>query len=229
MGNFFSRNNTNKQSKIEYKLSDKILQDVKMEEKQRQEKEETDRKNRKIFMEKMAFTISVYKQIILKHALNKNFKVKLPIEYINNIPVNIYFVFTESNLCGNKRNSWNSHHECYNINLYIFSKCDENKILFNEQLSYSQVNDLIDFTIYSSDCIWILDSYLNKTVNTINQLYNDSYMECFSKDPIIDYYTIFKCGENTNIKFENIYICNECNGQTKNEDLCCFFCKNKNK
>jgi len=222
MGIHYSINNKNIQSNIEIKSPEKI-----QEEKQRREKDESDRKN---YFEKASFTISIYKQIVLQHTLNKNFKVKLPIEYINNIPVNIYFVFTESNLYGNIRYNWNKHYECYNIDLCIFLKCDENKILFKEQLSYSQVSDLIDFTIkddYRRDTIWKLDTYLNKTVSTINQLYNDSYMECFSKYPtIIDYYTIFKLGKNTNIKFENIYICNECNGQTKNEDLCCFFCKN---
>ena len=212
MGNHYSRN----------KPPEKTPEELELEEKQKQEKYEADKK---FFLEKAAFAINIYKQSVLQHALNKNFKVKLPIESINNIPVNVYFVFTESTI--ENIYHFEEYLEYYNIDLYIHAKWDENKILYNEKINYPTRPTAINFSIndyYRNNSFIKFYCDINYSLNIIKSLNLDSYMECFSKQPPIDYSTI--CKDNSGIKFEKVYICNSCNGQTKNKNLCCFFCQN---
>ena len=194
-------------------------------------REELENRQREEYYKKNALAISLHKQMLLQKALNKNFRIKLPIEKICDFPVDIYFVFEHVSV-------YTALTDKYFIHLHIYSAAgaaSEKKLLYFENLSrFSVVVSFFDTVYYYykntntlEDSITLLNTYLNHAKYTMMELQKDSYLECFTKDAIKlnhDYTALYSRFFNENIKYSDIYNCKKCGGQTKTECDACYFC-----
>lgn len=223
--NFTMGNTKNKNINYEEDHPLKTKEELIEEEKQNQQKI-------KNFIKENAIIINMHKEMVKQRNLNTSFRVKLPIQSIKNIPVEVYLVFSEKDI--------NKYHfmEYYDIELCIYPKWDLAKNLYKaklsrrdgEMLELVNINNFGNEWYYRSWTINGLRMYFNLSIDIINNLNLDTYMECFTES-IMDhnYSSLLNNKKYTNIIFETVYSCEICYGQTKNEDSICYFCKHKKK
>lgn len=222
MGNANNKATSMRRNEIAEKPAEKTAEERELEEQAREK-----------YYKENAIEIQIHKEMLLQRALNKDFKVKLPIAKIQNFPVDIYLVFTHLS-------QYDARREHYTFELQIFQKDSLSKILYAEKLprehliTFFNVSDYYDNLFNVSDyydnrnCsgLWLLTMQLKNIFNIIKDLNKDTYMECFTKDKtrqkiIVVDYTEY----NVNLDFCTIYNCKTCGGQMKANTETCYFCR----
>lgn len=202
---------------------DKIIEEQElMEKKETHEKTPEEIENeQKEFNNKFLHAIIFYNKLKREREFNKDFKIKLPILSICDIPVNVFMIFTHvKNNIGI---------DSYKIDLIIYPKNDSEKILYNKTISnyeYLNFSKIYKDKNYHHE-ISKINIILNRIKQIISELNIDSYVECFTK-MIIDYENDSNFFENIpHVTIEPINLCKNCNKQIKHNDLLCYFCKIK--
>lgn len=197
-----------------------------------QKERELEAQKREEYYKKNAIEIQIHKEMLLQRALNKDFKIKLPIAKIQNFPVDVYLVFTHLS-------QYDAHRQYYRFELQIFQKDSLSKILYAEKLpreyliTFFNVSDYYDNLFNVSDyydnqnCsgLWLLSMQLSTIYSIIKDLNKDTYMECFTKDKIRQTIIVDYTEYNVDLEFCTIYNCKTCGGQMKANTETCYFCR----
>ena len=172
------------------------------------------------FYKKNAIEIQIHKEMLLQRALNRDFKVKLPIEKIQDFPVDVYLVFTHLK-------QYDINRDYYTFALQIFQKDSLKKILYAEKLGGEELISFFNvYTYYNNPNLWILTIQLKTIYSIIKYLNKDTYMECFTKDKTRQTVVVVDYTEyNVNLEFCKIYNCKTCGGQMRANTENCYFCR----
>jgi hypothetical protein len=187
---------------------------------ERQKEREIEDKREEEFYKKNAIEIQIHKEMLLQRALNKDFKVKLPIEKILDFPVDVYLVFTHLK-------QYDINRDYYTFALQIFQKDSLTKILYAENLYREELISFFNvYTYYNNPNLWILTIQLKTIYSIIKYLNKDTYMECFTKDKTRQTVVVVDYTEyNVDLEFCTIYNCKVCSGQMKANTEKCYFCR----
>lgn len=205
---------------------DVILKTPEEIEKEKEEKE----KERQEYYKKNALAISVHKEMCLQRTLNKNYKVKIPIDTIHKFPVDVFFVFTWL-----AQLSVNS--EEYYVEFHIYEKGNLQKLLYMERLTLPPRHSSIpcvmkDYDYFIKRCsaldyIFELNYYFKLMNDAILNLKKDTYAECFTIHEInvtCEDFSLDQKVPNEHVEFSQMYTCEKCGGRTKNKSCICYFC-----
>ena len=198
------------------------------------DKEKIEKETRKKFEDLTIWVVDKIRKSMI-HNRKDEIKIELPIEsilpknYPQYIPVNTYLFFKvirhnnegtqyyEPSFYISEVNSLNKNplfvlfYETRKRCNYSMLWLDINRILSNIEKPY------MDFNIYC---------FLKEIYQTINNLYIDTYEECFQDSENKLYGVRTSLFETTsNVIFKSVNICKICNGKTKNTEYC-YFCKN---
>jgi hypothetical protein len=183
---------------------------------------ELEDKREEEFYKKNAIEIQIHKEMLLQRALNKDFKVKLPIGKILDFPVDVYLVFTHLK-------QYDINRDYYTFALQIFQKDSLTKILYAENLGREELICFVNVYSYFSNNnhsnLWILSVQLKTIYSIIKYLNKDTYMECFTKDKKRQTIVVDYTEYNVNLEFCTIYNCKTCGGQMKANTETCYFCR----
>lgn len=191
-------------------------------EERQKERELEDQREEKFYKEN-AIEIQIHKEMLLQRALNKDFKVKLPIEKILDFPVDVYLAFTHLK-------QYDLNQDYYLLDLQIFQKESLTKILYAEKLGGEHLIWFVNVYNYFSNNnhsnLWLLRVQLKIIYSIIKDLNKDTYMECFTKDKTRQTVVVVDYTEyNVNLEFCKIYNCKTCGGQMKANMETCYFCR----
>jgi hypothetical protein len=171
------------------------------------------------FYKKNAIEIQIHKEMLLQRALNKDFKVKLPIEKILDFPVDVYLVFTHLK-------QYDINRDYYTFALQIFQKDSLTKILYAEKLGGEELISFFNvYSYYNNPNLWILTIQLKTIYSIIKYLNKDTYMECFTKDKKRQTVVVDYTEYNVDLEFCKIYNCKTCGGQMRSNTEKCYFCR----
>lgn len=179
-------------------------------------------KARAEYYRKYSRPIAIHKEMILQRALNKDFKIKLPINKICHFPVDAYFVFTHVAPCNDLYMR-----DYYKVDFHIYERNNPQKILFKdgvlkkpEMITFYSVTDY-----YKSDAsLYVLDFSFLVIDGIIANLKPDTYLECFTEDKSQINYDNGGGGGGSNVEYCHVYTCKQCDGQTTRTNELCYFC-----